>query len=357
MIEDPQAASQALARAYQYLHQGDKKSARHWAEAAARLAPEREEPWLLLGAVSSPRASVAYLERAVQLAPASQRAKQGLAWAQQRLAAAEGDTHKTIITQPASPQHLEEAAITRSRFPAGLWLLLTAFLFALIISWYEPTVFAFSLSFNQRLDAAQIGFDKDTRTPTPTQTPTATPTYTPSPTPTDTPTATPTATPPPTETPTPLPTETPTPELVPTDTPPAAPPPPEGPDGELPVIATGPEEKWVEVDLSQQKSYAYVGKQIIHSFIVSTGTWDTPTVTGQYRIYVKYRAQDMSGPGYYLPNVPYVMYFYKGYGLHGTYWHNNFGTPMSHGCVNLQTDDAAWLYDWAEVGTQVIVHE
>ena len=45
----------------------------------------------------------------------------------------------------------------------------------------------------------------------------------------------------------------------------------------------------------------------------------------------------MSGPGYYLPGVPYVMYFYQGYGLHGTYWHDNFGQPMSHGCVNLPT--------------------
>jgi lipoprotein-anchoring transpeptidase ErfK/SrfK len=71
---------------------------------------------------------------------------------------------------------------------------------------------------------------------------------------------------------------------------------------------------------------------------------------------VKYRYADMSGPGYYLPNVPYVMYFYRGYGIHGTYWHNNFGTPMSHGCVNFPTDDAGWLFDFASVGTVVNVH-
>jgi lipoprotein-anchoring transpeptidase ErfK/SrfK len=64
----------------------------------------------------------------------------------------------------------------------------------------------------------------------------------------------------------------------------------------------------------------------------------------------------MSGPGYYLPDVPYIMYFYKGYGLHGTYWHNNFGTPMSHGCVNLTIPDAAWLYNFSSVGTVVNVH-
>jgi lipoprotein-anchoring transpeptidase ErfK/SrfK len=64
----------------------------------------------------------------------------------------------------------------------------------------------------------------------------------------------------------------------------------------------------------------------------------------------------MAGPGYYLPNVPYVMYFFQGYGIHGTYWHNNFGTPMSHGCVNLTIEDSAWIFDFASVGTVVFVH-
>ena len=89
---------------------------------------------------------------------------------------------------------------------------------------------------------------------------------------------------------------------------------------------------------------------------MSTGTWQYPTVTGQYRVYVKYRYADMAGPGYYLADVPNVMYFYKGYGLHGTYWHNNFGTPMSHGCVNLTIPDSQWLFDFASVGTLVNVH-
>jgi len=59
---------------------------------------------------------------------------------------------------------------------------------------------------------------------------------------------------------------------------------------------------------------------------------------------------------YYLPDVPYTMYFYDGYGIHGTYWHDNFGTPMSHGCVNMRTSEAAWLFDFADVGTLVNVH-
>jgi lipoprotein-anchoring transpeptidase ErfK/SrfK len=110
------------------------------------------------------------------------------------------------------------------------------------------------------------------------------------------------------------------------------------------------------VDLSSQSVSAYKGEDIVNTFIVSTGTWQHPTVTGSYQIYVKYRYADMAGPGYYLPDVPYVMYFYEGYGLHGTYWHSNFGVPMSHGCINFRTEDAEWLYDFSKVGTLVHIH-
>ena len=114
--------------------------------------------------------------------------------------------------------------------------------------------------------------------------------------------------------------------------------------------------RWIDVNLSEQQVYVYEGDVLVNSFLVSTGLPDTPTVTGEYRIYIKVPIQDMSGPGYYLRDVPWVMYFYDEYGFHGTYWHNNFGTPMSRGCVNLRVDDAAWLYNWASVGTRVSVH-
>ena len=116
------------------------------------------------------------------------------------------------------------------------------------------------------------------------------------------------------------------------------------------------EGRWIEVNLSQQQMYAYEGDTLVNTFIVSTGLPDTPTVTGEYRIYAKVPLQDMSGPGYYLRDVPWVMFFYEDYGFHGTYWHNNFGMPMSRGCVNLSVDDAAWLYQWASVGTRVSIH-
>jgi LysM repeat protein len=114
-------------------------------------------------------------------------------------------------------------------------------------------------------------------------------------------------------------------------------------------------DKEIVVVLHEQRIYVYEKGQMIRTSLVSTGLPGSPTVQGDFHIYVKYTAQLMVGPGYYLPGVPWVMYFYEGYGLHGTYWHNNFGHPMSHGCVNLPTPEAEWLYNWAEVGTLVHV--
>ncbi len=113
--------------------------------------------------------------------------------------------------------------------------------------------------------------------------------------------------------------------------------------------------KEIVVELDAQIVRAYEDGRLVRTVSVSTGLPGTPTVQGEYSIYYKTESQTMSGPGYYLPAVPYVMYFYKGYGLHGTYWHDNFGHPMSHGCVNLPTPDAKWFYEWAEIGTPVLV--
>ena len=107
------------------------------------------------------------------------------------------------------------------------------------------------------------------------------------------------------------------------------------------------------VDTQRQRIFAYENGQLVRSHLTSTGRSETPTVLGDYRIYIKYEKTNMSGADYFLPDVPYTMYFYQGYGIHGTYWHNSFGRPMSHGCVNLPTDEAQWFFSWAEVGTLV----
>jgi len=117
--------------------------------------------------------------------------------------------------------------------------------------------------------------------------------------------------------------------------------------GQDPSPGSGGGEKWIDVNLTTQRLVAYEGDRAVYSAIVSTGTAEHPTVTGRYRIQRKYRYDDMSYPGYYhLPDVPHVIYFYSGYAIHGAYWHNNFGTPMSFGCVNLSLADAQWLFDW-----------
>ena len=123
-----------------------------------------------------------------------------------------------------------------------------------------------------------------------------------------------------------------------------------------PAPASGGSGRWIDIDLSAQRLTAYSGNTPVRSTLVSTGLSRTPTPTGRYRVYVKYASAPMSGPGYYFPNVPYTMYFYRGYGIHGTYWHSNFGRPMSHGCVNLPTAEAQWLFNWASVGTLVRIH-
>jgi len=144
---------------------------------------------------------------------------------------------------------------------------------------------------------------------------------------------------------------------------PVATPPSPGPDLAQPTPIPSPalpstvnEERWIDVDLTQQSLMAYEGHTPVHTTLVSTGLPNTPTPVGQFRIWIKLRYDDMSGPGYYIEDVPYVMYFYEGYGLHGVTWHGNFGHPMSHGCVNLPTSEAEWLYNWADVGTLVNVH-
>jgi lipoprotein-anchoring transpeptidase ErfK/SrfK len=114
--------------------------------------------------------------------------------------------------------------------------------------------------------------------------------------------------------------------------------------------------RWIDVDLTNQVLVAYEGETPARVITVSTGLRYTPTPPGRFHIYVKYVYDDMAGPGYYLADVPYVMYFYRGYGIHGTYWHNNFGQPMSHGCINLPTSEAEWLFNWASVGTLVNIH-
>lgn len=154
---------------------------------------------------------------------------------------------------------------------------------------------------------------------------------------------------------------------------------------ELPEPAVPPvlgevsgEDKWIDVDLSDQKLVAWEGNNKYLETLVSSGKTG-PTPKGEFRIWSKFKYAKMSGGSrdngtyYYLPNVPYIMYFSGSYSLHGTYWHNNFGHPMSHGCVNLPTLAAEKLFYWTtpllpsgknsglaskdNIGTKIVIHD
>lgn len=127
------------------------------------------------------------------------------------------------------------------------------------------------------------------------------------------------------------------------------------------VLGDSTANKRIEVDLSNQRLYAIENGTRVYDFPISSGKpwWATPT--GNFRIWVKLRYTRMQGGSqalgtyYNLPNVPYTMFFYndkvpkwKGYGIHGAYWHNNFGVPMSHGCINMKEEDVAQIYYWAQ---------
>lgn len=113
--------------------------------------------------------------------------------------------------------------------------------------------------------------------------------------------------------------------------------------------------RWIEVDRYGQTLTAWEGGRPVRTFVVSTGKRSTPTRSGTYSVQSKYRSTYMQGRGYYVPDVPYAMFYSGGYAMHGAYWHNRFGTPVSHGCVNLRVSQARWLYNWAPVGTKVVV--
>ncbi|GAB4538409.1 MAG: hypothetical protein Kow0063_26130 [Anaerolineae bacterium] len=349
---------------------GDYTGARRWLEAALDRDPDNITALLWLAWLAPGRQeSLILLSRVLELDPGNERARAGIRWARRRPlhnGAVRSDTPdgQTLVDgqgegqQPAPPEpkhpgraeFLQEAldpaeaqakarsGITaqRARRLIGLLGLLLAVALCLLagtslMAWYFPTtVLAWMLPTPPQMGTDTPGLvESPAASATTSQSPDpivsatrATATVTPSPSPTATPVVPPA----------PSPTATPVPPVLPTST----------------VSAPADGDKWIDVDLTAQQLTAYQGSEPVFQTTVSTGLPNTPTVVGQFRIYWKLKATDMAGPGYYLPDVPYTMYFHAGYALHGTYWHSNFGRPMSHGCVNLRTEDAQWLFEWAD---------
>ncbi len=112
----------------------------------------------------------------------------------------------------------------------------------------------------------------------------------------------------------------------------------------------GPSTLWVAVNLSQQTVVAYEGDRPVFAGLAATGVAGAPTVQGIFRTWRRLETGKMSGPGYDIEDVTWTCYFYGGYALHTAYWHDKFGRPRSHGCVNLSPYDAWWLYQWSAKG-------
>ena len=375
-------ARELVIKAREALRRGDKPSAWKMGEQAALLAADMEDVWLILAASDpNPQDALAYAQKALEINPSSTRAQRAVEWTQTQLKQARFQRDQFVIPQkieliresPPAPQPAAKPGNRNLIYAASFLGLLVCAVMA-IAAYSAVTHPAFASILNSKAAPTQENLWAPVKIAKPSQSPIEPSAFAQQAVSTPTPKAKPTKAPPksspnegpvhatdiPTEAPTftPGPTETPgtmAMEVL-ADTPTSAYVAP-APSGPLPAIAkSGNGVRWIDVDLTHQAVYAYEGDVMVNSFIVSTGTRFTPTVTGQYKIYVKFVKANMHGPGYFLPDVPYVMYFYKGYGLHGTYWHHNFGTPMSHGCVNLETGDAAWLFSWASVGTVVNVH-
>ncbi|MCL2466184.1 MAG: L,D-transpeptidase/peptidoglycan binding protein [Micrococcales bacterium] len=122
-------------------------------------------------------------------------------------------------------------------------------------------------------------------------------------------------------------------------------------------------EKWIDVNLANHTVTLYEGTTVVKGPIsMVDGAAVTPTVTGTYKIYAKYETKTMRGfeadgvTPYVTENVPWSMFFHGGYALHGAYWRSTFGYSASHGCVNLPVSTAKEIYQWAPIGTVVVVH-
>jgi lipoprotein-anchoring transpeptidase ErfK/SrfK len=357
------ANAHLIQRAGEAVKAGNQRQARQLLLQAIKQDPSDHIAWLGIARVaSSPQASLDYARRAARLQPNDPLVKKVLDWAENR-------QQQLRSIQETEQSGGEEAASVRvgewlrwqTAVPyigiavliilvglAGLWAWNRENGRTATIDTVNPTATSMAVlaqvdrSLPAQKDEIEATAVPPTATPNPIQ-------------PKDVlsgqegePRATWTLTPTPTDTPTP--TVTPVPTFVSADN--------RQPSGR--PFGVGPDERWIDVNLSTQTLTAFEGNTAVYSTLISSGLPSFPTVTGQFRIWLRYESQTMDGArlgyDYYLTGVPYVMYFYQDYALHGTYWHNNFGTPMSHGCVNLETSDAQWVYNFTSLGTLVNVH-
>ena len=113
-------------------------------------------------------------------------------------------------------------------------------------------------------------------------------------------------------------------------------------------LSVPPARPWVHVDLGEQVLTAYEGDRWVFATLISSGRSSKPTLPGTFRVQQKVAHTAMSRSKYFVDEVPFILYFDKSQAFHGAFWHDSFGQPISHGCVNLSISDALWLFDWAK---------
>jgi lipoprotein-anchoring transpeptidase ErfK/SrfK len=126
------------------------------------------------------------------------------------------------------------------------------------------------------------------------------------------------------------------------------------------VAGAVPQGHWTDVDLARQTVTLMDGETPIQTFTMSSGSADHPTPTGTYAVYQRVPSQTVAGcvdsECYSYPDVRWCTWFFGDFGFHTAYWHEDFGKPVSHGCLNLREEDAKKVYDWLLVGDKVVIH-
>ena len=362
MTPDPISASQAIQTANEAFHRGDKHAARQWAQLAVSIAPHDEEPWLILAAVSTPQASVAYIKQALLINPGSERALRGLRWAQDRLAREAPPTPQLpprprvidqalAVTRPTQGQPKPAAARKKA---LGLWmtvipvifLALTCLALILLTIWPGNASRALALMHSETRSVAALASPTKFAIGGPAwlAAEILKPTYTPTNTLGASPNATLTSTP----------TVTPSPTALPTDAPTAE-------NTSVPVAQASGNGKYILVSISEQHLYAYQDNRLIYSFVASTGMHNA-TRTGVFQVLDKIPNAYGSTWDLWMPN--WMGIYYSGTlenGIHALpilsngvqLWGGYLGTPISYGCVVIGVEEAQLLYNWADVGTTV----
>jgi hypothetical protein len=130
---------------------------------------------------------------------------------------------------------------------------------------------------------------------------------------------------------------------------------------ELPPNNSVLDQKQIVVTLENQTLTYFEGTRVVGEFKISSGLIKTPTPTSEFEVISKKPIVNYIGPGYNYPKTKWNLMFKESpggnYYIHGAYWHNNFGKPMSGGCVNVSYANMEGLYDWADVGTKIIIQE